>query len=58
MIRKRTIHFVVIFHVQERIEINVTVEVDIWLNAPIPLVLLQDLVTIEEAGVEAAHVPI
>lgn len=33
-------------------------EVNIGLDAPIPLELLQELMSIEEARVEAAHVPV
>lgn len=54
----RTVDLVMVLHVQERILVDHAVEVDVWLDAPVVFVLLQERVAEEEPGVEAAHVAI
>ena len=51
-----TICLVVPGHVHERVVGNVAEVLDIGLNTPVPVVLLQKFVLVEEARVEAAHV--
>lgn len=55
---RRTVNLVMVFHVQERIFIDHAVEVNVGLDAPIVLVLLQERMTEEEPGVETTHVAI
>lgn len=38
--RKRTVGFAVVFHVPERVVVDVTVKVDVGFDAPVPSVLL------------------
>ena len=45
-------------HVYEWIEGDVTWELDTWLDPPIPLILLEDIMTEKEARIEATHVSI
>ena len=49
---------VVVGHVLEGIVVDVTKQLNARLNAPVPLVVLQDLVAEEEAGFVTAHVAV
>merc|ERR1711939_367414 len=42
-------------HLQERIISNVAEILDLWLQTPVPLVLLQKLMLVEKSGIESAH---
>jgi hypothetical protein len=44
-----TVYFVPVLHVQERVEVDVAVEVDVGLDAPVPAVVLYEGVLEEEA---------
>ena len=52
----KTVGLVVAGHVHERIVGDVAEVLDVRLHAPVPVVLLQKLVLVEESRVEAAHV--
>jgi hypothetical protein len=53
-----SVRFVVILHVQKRVELDVARKVNIGLHTPVPLVRLQELVSEEEARVVSAHVAV
>ena len=49
---------VVVGHELEHIVVDVTVQLDVWLDSPVPVVVLQQRVSVEETGLEAAHVSV
>lgn len=53
-----TVFFAMILHVLKGIIGNVTVELNAWLNPPIPFVLIHQCLTEEKTRLESAHVPI
>ena len=53
-----TVFFAMILHVLEGIIGNVTVELNAWLNTPIPFVLIHQGLTEEKTWLESAHVPV
>lgn len=53
-----TIFFAMILHVLEGIIGNVTVELNAWLNPPVPFVLIHQWLTKEKPRFESAHVPV
>ena len=54
----KTILFLIFRHNLERIEANVTVELDTWLDTPVPFVVLHQGLTEKETRFEAAHVSV
>ncbi len=53
-----TILLLIIRHVFERVVGDVAVQLNTWLNAPVPLVLLHDFLAEEEARLESTHMSI
>lgn len=54
----KTVLFLVFRHNPERIEANVAVELDTWLDTPVPFVVLHQGLTEKETRFEAAHVSV
>ena len=53
-----TVFLPIIGHELERVVGDVAVQLDTWLNAPIPLIVVHDGLAEEEARLESAHVPV
>lgn len=54
----KTVLLAVFLHILERIETNITVQLNAWLNPPIPLVLIHQRLAEEKARLKPTHVPI
>lgn len=53
-----TILLLVICHVLERVVGDVAVQLNTWLNAPVPFIVLHNFLAEEEARLESTHMPI